>query len=60
MNVPYADIMDAIDESLRKNRGINKTLECRSLYLHLMQLSPVTNQNTEGCIGTIIQMVVFF
>jgi len=47
-----ADIMDAIDESLRKNRGINKIFGGVQVIIFgdLMQLSPVTNQNTEGSV----------
>ena len=45
-----ADLMDAIDESLRKNRGINKVFGGVQIVMFgdLLQLSPVVNENTEG------------
>ena len=45
-----ADIVDAIDESLRKNRGINKVFGGVQVVMFgdLLQLSPVVNEITEG------------
>ena len=45
-----ADIVDAIDESLRKNRGINKVFGGVQVVMFgdLLQLSPVVNETTEG------------
>ena len=47
-----ADVMDAIDESLRKNRGNNRIFGGVQIIMFgdLLQLSPVTNQNTEGSV----------
>ena len=45
-----ADILDAIDESLRKNRGNNKVFGGVQVVMFgdLLQLSPIVNQNLEG------------
>jgi len=45
-----ADVMDAIDESLRKNRAINKPFGGVQIVMFgdLLQLSPIVNENTEG------------